>query len=903
MATVQPALYWGNPHCQLHVVEQPGGVMSIMLGLHCIEVVAGDVGSVQYRMAMGRLLNAGWEVTALAARRGHDTRTLRLWGEALLCPDPAEMLGRLSGRGAAGKVTVEMVEFVLDWSEELCGRVRNFRARILAKVEQVFRVKVTWEALRPALLARRRERAAERLAASGCEPAAGVSAAERAGSVLDGLPLAAAADPGVAPCVAAGPGAGADGCVESSSAAGCAIRSEIEAGSSGETQVMADPRVPATAPADAPGDGVEAHSGGGQPAIPCANGAGGETETGAESQPVAGPAAAVRLSVPALEVIPGGSAVPARGPVLVHHAGQVLAARWLDAAAMSGCSADGMVMTWCAQILQGAVNIEQQRDIDAEALAWFTGVAASCVRTHRELLIRLLSQGRTLWLEVLRGNALLLDDGPGRGTVFYYDPHTKEYTGGLPFLKGWCGRRHGVAKVLHLDFFHTRSGHPCFVFPADNYEDMRERFFAELELFDQLFAPADRRGRLFVIDRGIYGIETFERFSARGDRLLTWEKDYADDGWVEGAPEVGFTLTRPRNRSDNLLEWTFRVQEQPWRRNPAWRRFVVRATNPEGRTIEVGVLCSDPSIPTADAVTLIFSRWLQENDFRILDQYFGMMQMTSRRSQAYADLAQTLTDRPVESIEYRELHAAATALRRSLQTLLYDRERVADTLTRMDREDTAARLRLERDLPRLRQRLERCQANPDACGKHLRELAALGALAGDLERCRNALRTAARGRPKLETRREVLQVGIDSAKSQSDTLEQRLKAADREDSKLRFLAAAGACRPDTAAKHLMDCTRIVARNVFYCMFRDFRRHYDNRRDDMPILRLVTRAAGTLRLLDGVLHIGLWLRASLEPAVRAAIDGFLADVSGQINSHFAGRAVPVQVSLLPGAPEL
>jgi len=101
----------------------------------------------------------------------------------------------------------------------------------------------------------------------------------------------------------------------------------------------------------------------------------------------------------------------------------------------------------------------------------------------------------------------------------------------------------------------------------------------------------------------------------------------------------------------------------------------------------------------------------------------------------------------------------------------------------------------------------------------------------------------------------------------------------------------------------MDCTKIAARNVFYCLLRDFRRHYDNRRDDMPILRLVTRAAGTLRLLDGVLHIGLWLRASLEPAVRASIDGFLADVSGQINSHFAGRAVPVQVYLLPDAPEL
>jgi hypothetical protein len=902
MATVQPALCWGNPHCQLHVVEQPGGVLSIMLGLHCIEVVPGDLASVQYRLAMGRLLNAGWEVTALAAQRGHDTRTLRLWGEALLCPDPAEMLGRLSGRGADGKVTAEMVEFVLDWWDELCGRVRSFRKRILAKVEQVFRVKVTWEALRPALLARRRERAAAQSSAPCCEAVAEACAVGRAEGGLDGFVPTAAADPGVASCGAAEPGAGADGCVESTLATGCAIRSESEAESSGETQVMADPRASAVAPLDAPGDGAEADPGGGSPATPCASGAEGEAETAAESQPVAGPAATVRLSVPALAVIPGGSAVPARGPVLVHHAGQVLAARWLDAAAMSGRIADGMVLTWCAQILQGAVNIEQQRDLDAEALAWFTGVAASCSRTHRESLGRLL-QDRTLWLELLRGNALLLDDGPGRGTVFFYDPHTKEYTGGLPFLKGWCGRRHGVAKVLHLDFFHTRSGHPCFVFPADNYEDMRERFFSELEWFDLLFPPAGRSGRLFVIDRGIYGIETFARFTARHDGLLTWEKDYAGDGWVEGAPEVEFTLSRPRNRSKNLQHWTFRVQEQPWRRDPAWRRFVVRATNPEGRTIEVGVLCSDPSIPTADAVTLIFSRWLQENDFRILDQYFGMMQMTARRSQAYADLAQTLADRPVESIEYRELHAAAAALRRSLQKLLYDRERVVDTLTRMERDSAAARLRLDRDMPALRKRFEQCQAAPDACGKHLRELAALGALAAELEACRNTLRKAGRGRPKLETRREVLQARIDSAKSQSDTLEQRLKAANREDSKLRFLATAGACRPDTAAKHLMDCTKIVARNVFYCLFRDFRRHYDNRRDDMPILRLVTRAAGTLRLHDGVLHVGLWLRASLEPAVRASIDAFLADVSGQINAHFAGRAVPVQVCLLPGAPEL
>jgi len=607
--------------------------------------------------------------------------------------------------------------------------------------------------------------------------------------------------------------------------------------------------------------------------------------------------------VPAL--IPGGAAAPARGPVLVHHAGQMLAASWLDTARVTPGTAEGAPLVWCALELQGAANIEQTRDVDGADLAWFTGGPVPTDQTQRQTLARLLVQSPALWLELLRGNALLLADGPGRGNVFYYDPHTKEYTGVLPFLKGWCGRRHGVARVLHLDFFHTRSGHPCFVVPADNYADLRDRFFAEVESFDLLFPPEGRKGRLFVIDRAIFGIETFGRFTARGDALLTWEKGYSGDGWTAGAPTVEFTLRRPRNRSDDLQHWRFHVQEQPWRRDPAWRRLVIRATNPEGRTTEAAALCSAAvaAVSTEDAATLIFSRWLQENDFRILDRHFGMMQMVSRRSHAYASLAETLPDRPMESVEYRELRAAASAVRRRLAKLLYDRERVADALERMEHDAAAARQRLDRDGPELKRRRAQCQATPEAGSRHRRELAALGVLAGELEACRKALRKAAGGRSKLHARHEELQAAVDSAKSQSDALELRLKDACHNDSKLRFLAAEGACRPDTAAKHLMDCTRIIARNVFYRLLGEFRRHYDNRRDDLAVLRLVTRAAGVLQVHDGSLHVALWLQASLGPAVCATIDRFLVAMSAQISVHFRGRALPVKISLLRAAPQL
>lgn len=852
MGTVQLALMAGNPHSQLYVEELPCGLLAIMLGMHRVEVVprSGPL----YRMAVGRLVNAGWPVTVVGDLLGHDSRTVRTWADALLCLDRSAMPEGLSGRGAAGKVTETIVEFALDWWEELRGRTRDFRKRILAKIEQVFKVSLSWEALRPALLAL--------LAARSRDAGLAEAASAEAGEDLPGA------------------------------ASGCAAEFAAEFAPDAGTQVVAAAVMGLRAGGPPAATGRSASGGGTAAAAGCAAEAGSKAAAAVRTQVAAAAGSAART-------VPNGGAAPSGGPVLAFHAGQALAAKWLDLAGATPAADGGMPLAWCAQIMQGAANIEQVRDVAAEDLARFTGVPACRARTQRERLLELCSDPDR-WLGLLGGNAALLPDGPGRGTVFYYDPHTKEYTGQLPFLKGWCGRRHGVAKVLHLDFLHTRSGHPCFVLPADNYLDMRERVFLELELFDRLFPPEARAGRTFVVDRGIFGIDTFGRLDRRGDWLITWEKGYGGDGWREGAATARFSLARPRNHSGDLRLWEFAVQEAPWERDPSWRRLVVRATTPEGRTTEVGVLCSNPAMPAEEATTLIFSRWLQENDFRILDAHFGMMQMTSRRSRTYAQLAATLPDRPIESIEYRQLRREAAGLRQAQARLLYDRERLADALARTDRDRAAAEARLGDALPKLDERFARCRA---ATKPELAELAALGTLAAELKACRETVRRAAGGLPRMERRQALLQAGIDANKQQLAALEERMEKACSTDSKLRFLAAEGYRRPDTAPKHLMDCVKIVARNAVYRLLADFRRHYDNRRDDLAILQRVLRAPGTMRVEHGVLRVGLWLCATLEPAVLLAVDAFLRDVSRQINEHFQGRAMPVEISLLPGAPEL
>ena len=264
---------------------------------------------------------------------------------------------------------------------------------------------------------------------------------------------------------------------------------------------------------------------------------------------------------PDIETVPFGRAVQSARPVPVHHTGMILFTLLFELFCRFRPSAKGLQAQWLGQILQGAVNIERSRLVTADDLAVFTGPVVAGTQPQRDGLGHL--AGPAAVMDIYAANNRLLSDGPGRGRVFYYDPHSKEYTGGLKTLRDWCGRRHGVAKTLHLDFIHTRSGRPCFAQHYSPYYDLRERFFMTLEMFDPLFPEDGRNGRLFVLDRGIFGLSTFERFRERGDHFLTWEKGYRGGGWDELEPESVFERHRVRNCSADLRAYRFECREAP----------------------------------------------------------------------------------------------------------------------------------------------------------------------------------------------------------------------------------------------------------------------------------------------------------------------------------------------------
>ena len=108
---------------------------------------------------------------------------------------------------------------------------------------------------------------------------------------------------------------------------------------------------------------------------------------------------------------------------------------------------------------------------------------------HQRCLLGELADTETAG-SLLKGNGRLLD--LSQKDLFYFDPHAEEYTEVLKTLKGWSGGLHRVNKIINMDFIHTECGEPCFVQHADNFYDMRERFFMGITAFRSILENGQR---------------------------------------------------------------------------------------------------------------------------------------------------------------------------------------------------------------------------------------------------------------------------------------------------------------------------------------------------------------------------------------------------------------------------
>ena len=565
--------------------------------------------------------------------------------------------------------------------------------------------------------------------------------------------------------------------------------------------------------------------------------------------------------------------------VLIRHAGLVLLGLWLRLY-------KGIERQMICQLLQGAVNVEQSKSLCHRSLSYFTQTPVKVLRQQREALDRESASVDNV-LDLYARNALLLADGPNRGDVFYFDPHTKEYTGELDVLKGWCGRRHGIRKVVNLDCFHTRSGRPCFIQHYSSYYDMRERFFMSLALFDRLFDEDKRQGRTFIIDRGIYGLATLGRFWK--DYVITWEKGFKQPLWDPEEPSLHFERYRTRNNAEDRQAYKFECRESVWKRNDRFRRIVVKATHPEGRTIVVSILCSHPTMDVQDVVWAIFNRWLQENDFKYLDVHFGINQLDSRASDSFRSQAESFQDRPIDSPEYQEAKSALKEcedqLAKRLLALHKEQAREKELQARIE----VATAKMRASLAKRRKRLSWLQADEDSPMPKVPSDDEERRLDRDVARAVN-------DRERRQKRIRRLDAEIADLDARTEALSARLSEAIRKGSRIQLLIDGNYQLLDLRRKTYMDALRVNAANMFRNLVARFRPIYDNHRDDHERVRILTRCSGFLHRGAEGWHVQLWLPGTLQDHVVSRMQEFTDQVCVQVNEE---SDVNVQVELVTG----
>lgn len=299
--------------------------------------------------------------------------------------------------------------------------------------------------------------------------------------------------------------------------------------------------------------------------------------------------------------------------------------------------------------------------------------------------------------------------------------------------------------------------------------------------------------------------------------------------------------------------------DRPWPKDPRLRQIVVRATNPQGRTIEVAVRTDDLTRPAVEILRLMFHRWIQENDFKDPDKHFGINQITSYRAIPYEQLRQRVQDREVRSGESQARSEQRRQGRARQGRLLLVQEqcdpKAARRQERMKRLENPSDPAQAQELARLRQAQARCQSHRQGRRQQIEGLS-----------------------------RELAE------------LELKLEQAPQKVSRWESLIAQNMVRLEPGQKRLMDLLRILARHAFYAALAPFKKACDNYRDDHDYFRHLTQASGVLEVQPEQIGVHLMPRVNYPPQLRRVIRGVLDQLNLQRPRLPDGRGRPLKFRL-------
>ena len=476
------------------------------------------------------------------------------------------------------------------------------------------------------------------------------------------------------------------------------------------------------------------------------------------------------------------------------------------------------ITQWLVSVLLGAQNIEQTKELHYNSLSTMLGQVIKHPTNQRTALKEIATNANTD--KILHFNGQLVKVKEDRD--FYYDPHTKHYTGHLKILDTWCPSVRLADKGINMDFIHTTKGYPVFFDTTDNFYDLRERYPQNIKRFRTLMGFSKDEILTFIVDRGIFSEELFHAIAQSPvEHIITWEKGYNRDKWDDNAGYGVGCIIKKRNHNNDHRLVHYQYQDCIWDTDKEIRQIIVRILDKNGNTLlEVSILTDDRERDPNQIIELMLKRWVQENDFKYLKKHFGINEITTYAFVDYKDLRDKIEDKLYTGGKYKELTKEIKNIRTKLKSALFSQYKFQ-------------------------------QKHPDS-------------------------------ETKLTKREQERKSKIWDEIGRLDTIlkqysEQRKEYADKT-SKLDELIDQNYQKLETNTKSFFDAIKILARNIFYLELLPFKNKYNNFRDDHVLFRNVTRAAGTITSENGLSII------HLQPTMvyPKKIKNLFIDVFGKIN---------------------
>jgi len=501
------------------------------------------------------------------------------------------------------------------------------------------------------------------------------------------------------------------------------------------------------------------------------------------------------------------------GQGFCYHLGVLMFMPFLSALKKNGVD---FISQWVISSLLGAKNIEQTKVLNFSSLNVILGQTIKSTKYQRKKL-----KGYSTRENIEKLISFNIEMAGGRQcTDFYYDPHTKHYTGLRNILKGWCSKVKMPAKVINSDFIHTRDGYPVYIEIDDTYEDIRIRFFKQVDEFRRLGNIAKEKEITFFIDRAIFSEEVFEKvINEKYLHLVTWEKDYKQDQWDNDGPTKQGYIERTKNDASDKKLIKYELQEKKWGKNNKIRQIIVRIEQPgNNEFLEVSVLSDDFQRDAVLIIVAMFNRWIQENDFKYLISHLGIDQIVTYDYWDYQEIKDHLEDKQHLSGEYKSITKDLDKLRGKIKTVLFKLH------------------------------------------------------------CMNKKEQKKKLNKKELNRKNELNESKKYLNSQMEDKEKQRKAMDKQVSKIDELIKMGKQKMDTNTKKLVDVIKIISRNIFYKTVEKFRSDQNDYRDDLLIFREVTRANGVIREKGNELIISLCPVMELTPKMKRNINKTITEIN-------------------------